>query len=48
MAAAKRMLPKRATTKTKIAEREREVEVLRQAGMPFGTIMERIAQKFGR
>ena len=48
MAAAKRMLPKRATTKTKMMEREREIDSLKRAGMPFGTIMERLNQKFGK
>lgn len=48
MAAAKRMLPKRATTKTKMMEREREIDSLKRAGMPFETIMQRLNQKFGK
>ena len=48
VAAAKRMLPKRATTKSKITEREREVEALKRQGTPFATIMEKLALRFGR
>jgi len=48
MAACKRMFPKRATTQSKITEREREFEHLKRQGMPFGTIMERLAQRAGR
>ena len=43
MAACKRMLPKRATTKSKIMAREKEVEAWKRQGKPFATIMERLA-----
>ena len=48
LAACKRMLPKRATTQTKVAQRQKEIEGLRRQGLPFGTIMDRIAEKYGR
>ncbi len=48
VAAAKRMLPKRATTKGKITEQEREIEALKRQGVPFGTIMERLRERYGQ
>lgn len=43
-----RMLPKRQTTKSKITEREREVEYMKRQGTPFGKIMETLAARYGR
>ena len=48
LAAAKRMLPRRQTTHGKIAEREREIEMLKRQGTPFGQILERVAAKYGK
>ena len=48
MAACKRMLPKRQTTKGKIREREREVEMLKRQGVPWGQIMEKLALRYGQ
>lgn len=45
IASCKKMLPKRATTKTKITQREREIETMKRQGTPFTTIMERLAEK---
>lgn len=48
LASCKRMLPKRATTKTKITQREYEIETMRRQGTPYATIMEKVNLKYTR
>ena len=43
-----KLFPKRATTRTKITEREREIESMKRQGTPFQQIMDRLAVKYGR
>ena len=47
VAACARMLPKKATTKSKITEREGQIEVLKRQGMPFGQILEKLGLRYG-
>lgn len=43
-----KLFPKRATTRTKITEREREIEAMKRQGTPYTQIMARLAVKYGR
>ena len=42
-----KLFPKRATTQTKITEREREIESLKRQGTPYQVIMTRLREKYG-
>ena len=48
MASCRKLLPKRQTMTSKIAQREDEIARLKRAGMPFSDIMDRLAKRFDR